>query len=123
MQGNAPKSLQLSQFQLAPFATHSLDVPSLLASAGLKDFSGSVNLEFDTQGQQGLLMASYSVDQTNTYVFEVAPRALSHCAGKSLSYRSTGNGDDTMVPSGIQPMRRRALSSGYSSLGGITIVW
>src|SRR5450755_1111079 len=42
-------------------------------------------------------MASGSVDQSNTYVFEVAPRGLSPSAGKSLSYWSTGKGDDTMV--------------------------
>lgn len=72
-------------------------MPSLLAAAGLKNFSGSVNLVFDTQGQSGLLMASGSVDQTNTYVFEVAPRGTTMNAGKNLSYWSTADGDDTMV--------------------------
>jgi len=69
----------------------------ILAAAGLKDFSGSVNLEFDTQGQSGLLLASGSVDQTLNYVFPVMPRAMSHSAGKSVGYWSTANGDDTMV--------------------------
>ena len=68
-----------------------------MAAAGLKYFNGSVNLVLDTQGQKGLLTASGSVDQTNTYVFEVPPHAVLPSAGKSLSYWSTGNGDDTMV--------------------------
>jgi len=97
MESGAPAFFDLPQFRLLPSETRSLDVPSLLKAAGLKDFSGSVNLVFDTQGQTGLLMASGSVDQSNTYVFEVAPRGVASSAGKSLSYWSTGNGDDTMV--------------------------
>lgn len=97
MQGSAPASFQLPPIRLLPWQTYSLDVPSLLASAGLKNFSGSVNLVFDTQGQTGLLMAAGSVDQTDTYVFEVAPRGIEKSAGKNLSYWSTSNGDDTMV--------------------------
>jgi len=97
MQGGAPKSFQLPQVNLLPYETTSLDVPSLLAAAGLKSFSGSINLVFDTQGKAGLLMASGSVDQTNSYVFEVGARGIVKSAGKSISYWSTGNGDDTMV--------------------------
>ncbi len=44
-----------------------------------------------------MLMASGSVDQKNTYVFEVMPRGVSESVAKSLSYWSTGNGNDTMV--------------------------
>lgn len=97
MQGAAPTSFQLPSIRLLPSQTYRLDMPSLLASAGLKDFSGSLNMVFDTQGQTGLLMAAGSVDKTNTYVFEVASRGVVKSAGKSLSYWSTGNGDDTMV--------------------------
>ena len=42
-------------------------------------------------------MTSGSVDQTNTYVFEVAPRGVGESTSKSFQYWSTGNGDDTMV--------------------------
>jgi hypothetical protein len=42
-------------------------------------------------------MASGSVDQKNTYVFEVLPKAVLESASKNLAYWSTGNGDDTMV--------------------------
>ena len=97
---NAPKEKGLQprpSIRLLPWQTYNLDMPSLLATAGLKNFSGSINLVFDTQGQTGLLMAAGSVDQTNTYVFEVAPRGVGKSAGKNLSYWSTANGDDTMI--------------------------
>lgn len=97
MQGGAPASFNLPQFSLVSGETRSLDVQSMLASVGLKNFNGSFNLSFDTQGSLALLIAGGSVDQTNTYVFEVAARTMATSAGKSLSYWSTGNGDDTMV--------------------------
>ena len=97
MQGGAAASFPLPQFTLLPQETRSLDMPTLLAAAGLTNFSGSVDLVFDTHGQSGVLMAAGSVDQTNTYVFEIAPRGIVPSAGKSLSYWSTANGDDTMV--------------------------
>lgn len=97
MQAGAPASVQLPPFTVLPSETRSLDLPALLRSAGLQNFNGSFNLVFDTQGNPGLLIAGGSVDQTNTYVFEVAARGIAASAGKSLSYWSTGNGDDTMV--------------------------
>jgi hypothetical protein len=42
-------------------------------------------------------MASGSVDQRNTYVFEVSPQPVAVSVAKGLSYWSTANGDDTMV--------------------------
>ncbi|HEY1575942.1 MAG TPA: hypothetical protein VGF82_02600, partial [Terracidiphilus sp.] len=97
MQGTAPKSFQLSQFRLLPFETRTLDVPSMLTAAGLKDFSGYANLAFDTGGQTGLLPASGSVDQSYNYSFPVVPRGILPSGSKSIAYWSTGNGDDTMV--------------------------
>jgi hypothetical protein len=44
-----------------------------------------------------LLLASGSVDQKNTYVFQVLPRAASESLAQVVSYWSTGKGDDTMV--------------------------
>jgi hypothetical protein len=71
---------------------------SLISSSGLKNFNGAVNLMLDVQGKtSGLITVAGSVDQTNTYVFEVIPKAVLESASKSLSYWSTGNGDDTMV--------------------------
>jgi hypothetical protein len=98
MQAGASHSAPLAAMSLLPYQTQTLDVTSMLSRAGLKNFNGSVNLAFDSQGKMdGLLIAAGSVDQTGTYVFEVAPRGIVESAGRSLSYWSTGNGDDTMV--------------------------
>ncbi len=98
MEGAAARSAQLPQFTVPPHRTQNMDMSSLLSSAGLKNFNGSVNLVLDTKAQPGaLLMASGSVDQKNTYVFEVLPRGVLESASKTLSYWSTANGDDTMV--------------------------
>jgi hypothetical protein len=44
-----------------------------------------------------LLMESGSVDQNDTYVFEVVPQAMGESMAKSLSYWITGKGDATMI--------------------------
>lgn len=100
MEGGAAKTASSPRFTLAPFQSKNLNVPALLAQAGLKDYNGSVNLVLDVtaNAQHGsVLLASGSVDQKNTYVFEVAPEAVKESIAKSLSYWSTANGDDTMV--------------------------
>ena len=98
MAGGAAQSFQLSAISLLPYQTQTLNVSALLAAAGLKNFTGSVNLVFAVQGNAGaLLMAGGSVDQTNTYVFGMTPHGISESGSKSLSYWSTANGDDTMV--------------------------
>ncbi len=102
MAGGVPQSAQLPQINLPPYQTQSLDVRSLLTLAGLasstKTFNGSFNLVFDANIKPGdLLLTAGSVDQTNTYVFEVVPRGVGESGSKSLQYWSTGNGDDTMV--------------------------
>jgi len=97
MQSGGPASFQLPQITIGPYETRNLDLAASLVAAGLKNFNGNFNLVLDTQGNSGLLMAGGSVDQTNTYVFEVGARGIVKSAGKSLSYWSTGNGDDTMV--------------------------
>ncbi len=98
MAAGSPQSATLPQMTLPPHQTLNLNAPALLAAAGLKDFNGSVNLILDTDAQAGgLLMSSGSVDQTNTYVFEVMPHGVVEGPAKELCYWSTGNGDDTMV--------------------------
>jgi hypothetical protein len=83
---------------LSSYQSLNLNTHALLASAGLSGFNGSVNLVLDLQGRpHSLLMASGSVDRTKTYVFQVIPRAVQKSAARSLSYWSTGNGDDTMI--------------------------
>jgi hypothetical protein len=98
MSGGAPQSVQLPPLKIAPHRTLNLNAPALIASAGLNNFNGTVNLVLDTEAEFGaLVLASGSVDQTNTYVFEVAPRAVGEGGSQALCYWSTGNGDDTMV--------------------------
>jgi len=77
------------------YQAQSLDVQALLSLAGLQNFNGSFNLVFDVQGS--VLMASGSVDQKNTYVFEVMPTSVKESGSKSIGYWSTRNGDDTMM--------------------------
>ncbi len=89
---------QLPTFQISPGRTKVLDVPSLISLAGLRNFNGNVSLEFNALGPaDGLLMAAGSVDQKNTYVFEVRPSRIEESQARSLSYWDTVNGDDTMV--------------------------
>jgi hypothetical protein len=98
MQGGAARSYALPAITLAPNQSQALDVISYLSSAGLERYNGNFNLVLDAQGERGgLLMAAGSVDEKDTYVFEVVPRGVTESASKSLSYWSTGNGDDTMV--------------------------
>jgi len=98
MADGSPHSAKLPQMTVGSHQTADLNVPALLTSAGLKNFNGSVNLILDTKAQPaGLLMSSGSVDQKNTYVFEVIPHAVEEGSAKELCYWSTGNGDDTMV--------------------------
>jgi hypothetical protein len=42
-------------------------------------------------------MASGSVDQQNTYVFQVISQTIGESVATGVSYWSNGNGDDTMV--------------------------
>src|SRR5262249_22027738 len=98
MESGSAHSVVLPQLTLPSYHSQSLDIVSLISTAGLKNFNGSINLVLNVQGKEGgLLVAGSSVDQTNTYVFEVNPRAISESGAKSLGYWSTGNGDDTMV--------------------------
>jgi|SRR5580704_328799 hypothetical protein len=92
------RTIELPQVSILPHAAVNLNLASLIAGSTLKNFNGNINLTFDFQGQPGaLLMASGSVDQRNTYVFQIFPQATGVSAGKGFSYWSTGNGDDTMV--------------------------
>lgn len=99
MAGATAHSAQLARITVAPHQTINLNVPNLMTIAGLKNLSGSVNLTLDTTAAPAgaLTLTGGSVDQKNTYVFEVPPRGVAESAAKNLSYWSTGNGDDTMI--------------------------
>jgi hypothetical protein len=97
MEGAAVHSASLAPLTLLPHQTQSLSVVSLASAAGLKNFNGTVNLILDTQGKTGgILLSAGSVDQKNTYVFQVRPHGIGESAAQSLSYWSTRNGDDTI---------------------------
>ena len=98
MASGSPQYADVPSITLAAHQSQVLDMSSVLASAGLTNFSGSVNLVFDVQARPGsLLLSAGSVDKANTYVFAISPRGIRESASKSLSYWSTSNGDDTMV--------------------------
>ena len=98
MQGGAPQSSRLKPVTVAPYQALDLGVPALLAAVGLQHFNGEVTLALDMQGPpHQVLLAGGSVDQSGTYVFAVRPMAILESVAKSMSYWSTGNGDDTMV--------------------------
>jgi len=86
MEGATARVAQLQKLILTPWKTPRLDVTSLLATITLKNFNGSINLVLDVEAKPGnVLMASGSVDQKNTYVFEVIPQAaLGGCGKKSV---------------------------------------
>ena len=98
MAGGAAHSAVPPQITLSAHQTSGLNIPSSLASAGLKDYNGSLNVILDTKAPNGgLVFASGSVDQKNTYVFDVLPSSIAESSAKTISNWSTGNGDDTMV--------------------------
>jgi hypothetical protein len=100
MVGGVAKNAALSQVSLAPYQALKLDVLSLLAQAGLKNYNGSVNLVLNIGANTprgAMLFSTGSVDRNNTYVFQVNPGNVKESIAKNLSYWSTANGDDTMV--------------------------
>jgi hypothetical protein len=75
MQGATSHSATLPSLTIAPYSTVALDLLSLMASAGTKNINGIVNLQLYVPTESpALLMASGSVDNTHSYVFEVKPQ-------------------------------------------------
>ncbi len=58
MQGGAAKSARATPFQLNPNETRVLDTQSILATAKLKNYSGSANLILDIQGKPNSFLFS-----------------------------------------------------------------
>jgi len=98
MEGSVSRSARLARVTVTPHQTLNLNVPLMLVRAGLGRLNGSVNLVLEAESNSdALLLASGSVDQKNTYVFQVLPWAAIESLAQGISYWSTGNGDDTMV--------------------------
>lgn len=71
MEAGTARSAQVPKITVLPKVTQNLDLHSMMSAAGLKNFNGSFNLVLDVPSRLGgLLMASGSVDQSHTYVFE-----------------------------------------------------
>lgn len=95
--GGEPTSRKLAPIVLAPLETRQLDLATVLRSLGLGSFSGSLNVAFSFHGHVGdAMVATGSVDQTGTYVFEVEPEGVGPASSKISSYWTTANGWDTM---------------------------
>jgi hypothetical protein len=98
MVDSVPKSAMLPPVTVPAHQTVSLNPAAMIQAARLYNFDGEFNFVLHTKGlPNALLLAGGSVDKTHNYVFSVAPHAVSESAAKTLSYWSTGNGDDTML--------------------------
>lgn len=97
MQGEGPVTRNLSTQRLHPFGAIQVELKEILDGAGLKSFDGMINLSISFTGHSGdLLVASGSVDQTGTYVFEVSPQRIGTSIGKITGFWSVANGNDAM---------------------------
>lgn len=98
MQASQPKTAQIAPIILEPHESRLLQAEGLLSSSGLKDLNGSITLLLSYRGEGGdLLLATGSVDQTGTYVFEVLPQAVAESGAKFLKQWNVADGNDTMI--------------------------
>ena len=96
-EGSNPVNQNLSLHRLGPFEARLVDLKSMLDAAGLKSFNGMINLSVSYTGHGGdLVLATGSVDETGTYVFEVATQGIGTSIGKISGYWNTANGNDAM---------------------------
>ena len=98
MQAGAMHRQALPALTISAGQSSMMNVPSLLQQAGLTDYNGVLNMTFRTASSpQALILTSGSVDNTGTYVFQVVPHEVRESMSKTITYWSTGNGNDTMV--------------------------
>ncbi len=94
---SAPVTRSLPTQHLAPGEAKQVDIQSAINSARFGNFNGSINLSTSFTGKGGdLVLASGSVDQTGTYVFEVEPQGVSATHSKFSNYWGVADGNDTM---------------------------
>src|SRR5207249_8633850 len=92
MSGSAPVTRNLRAKHLAPFETRQVDIQAALSSVSLKNFNGSINLSTSFVGKAGdLVLASGSVDQSGTYVFEVGAQGVGRSQSKFANYWGVTN--------------------------------
>ena len=98
MVGASPQTRTLPAQMLAPFEARQVDLHSALMAAGLKNFNGLIDMSASFTGKQGdLILASGSVDQTGTYVFEVGAQGIAKSRMKFSNYWTVADGNDTMI--------------------------
>lgn len=94
---SAPITRNLPLQHLAPGEAKQVDMRAVLNSAGLASINSFINLSVSFIGKAGnLILASGSVDQSGTYVFEVEPQGVSTSRIKFTNYWGVANGNDTM---------------------------
>jgi hypothetical protein len=92
-----PVTRNLPVRRVHAFEAKVVELRSMLDAAGLKEFNGSLNFSISYMGHGAdLVFATGSVDQTGTYVFEVAPQAIGGSIGKISGYWSVSGGSDAM---------------------------
>jgi hypothetical protein len=98
MNGNTPVTVRLRPFRMRANEAAQLDLPAELAAAGVPSNVGMLTLGFSsTAAATDLLLATGSVDQTGTYVFEVECKGSGPSEGKILGNWNVADGNDTMV--------------------------
>ena len=95
--GGVPQTYALGQVSLQPGQTSHFDFESQFSSANpLPDGSGHLTASF--QGHDGdLQMATGSVDQTQSYVFEVAPSQQVDSASRTLCFWSIEGDNNSSI--------------------------
>ncbi len=98
MQTNgSPMTQPLGVTTLGPLQAEQVDMTAALARAGAGNLNGNLNLAVSFTGHAGdLIIATGSVDQTGSFVFEVEPQGVGKTNSKQAAYWTTRDGSDTM---------------------------
>lgn len=97
MVGSTPKSVLLPPLKLRPYETRYFNLDGLFESTGLRNLPDSLNLSLTFVGLPGdLVVATGSVDQSGTYVFEVEPQGVGESLSKVAHYWKVADGFDSM---------------------------
>ena len=98
MAGGTAKSVTLANLLLPAGQTRLWNGDELLHKAGLDGLTGSLNVVFTYHSRPtDVLIATGSLDQSKTYVFEVEPQRLGTGSSRLLGDWSVADGNDTMI--------------------------
>jgi hypothetical protein len=96
--GATPTNISLGTATLPAQAIQQVDLTALLTAAGLGSYNGYLNLRTSFTGHgTDIMEESGSLDQTNSYVFDVPPVREGPSRGKITSYWNASGDTDTMV--------------------------